>query len=241
MSGASYSSCGVDGDYDMAGPDGEVLFEMGLADYGSQSTHTFCVSGVGPPPCAQPYPEVTGLNATVQSAGVLLQWNPIVGSIGCQVQGGVIGGGNASVTVSQPEASQLFVGNNSLQAGQNYQWRVRCGCSANPLIAGPWSPYDQFSSGAAKDRSTATSAKDDFKIAPNPANGFTQLFLNSNETSIGVIALFDISGKLVLQQNIVLTKGANTIQLDLTDHEAGLYLLNTQWGNEAVQSKLVIQ
>jgi hypothetical protein len=241
MSGASYSSCGVDGDYDMVGPDGEVLFEMGLADYGSQSTHTFCVSGVGPPPCAQPYPQVTGLNATVQSAGVLLQWNPIVGSIGCQVQGGVIGGGNASVTVSQPEASQLFVGNNSLQAGQDYQWRVRCGCSANPLIAGPWSPYDQFSSGAAKDRSTATSAKDDFKIAPNPANGFTQLFLNSNETSIGVISLFDISGKLVVQQNIVLTKGANTIQLDLTDHEAGLYLLNTQWGNEAVQSKLVIQ
>jgi len=241
MSGASYSSCGVDGDYDMAGPDGEVLFEMGQADYGSQSAHAFCVSGDGPAPCAQPYPQVTGLNSTIQANGVLLQWSPIAGSIGCQVQGGVIGGGNASINVNQPEAAQLFVSNNSLQTGQNYQWRVRCACSASPLIAGPWSSYDQFSPGAAKNRSTATNAEDDFKIAPNPANGFTQLFLNSNENSIGVISLFDITGKLVLQQNVAVSKGSNTLQLDLTDHNTGLYILTAQWGNEVFQSKLILQ
>lgn len=242
MSGASYASCGVDGDYSMVGAEGEILFEMGPADYGSQSVHTFCVSGDGPPPCAQPYPQVSGLSSTVQGSGVLLQWDPIVGSIGCQVQGGPIGGGNASITVNQPEASQVFVGNNSLQAGEDYQWRVRCGCSANPLVAGPWSPYDQFSIGGAKDnRSAAGATKSEFKIAPNPTNGFTQLFFTSKESSSAVISLFDISGKLVLQQNVALIKGANNIQLDLTGQEAGLYLLTTQWGNEAVQSKLIIQ
>ncbi len=76
MSGSSYSFCGVDGDYDMTGPGGEVLFEMGNADYGSEATHTFCIDGGGTPPCSQPYPEVTGLNSTVFSNGVLLEWNP---------------------------------------------------------------------------------------------------------------------------------------------------------------------
>jgi hypothetical protein len=244
MSGASYSSCGVDGDYEMIGPDGEILFEMGAADYGSQATHTFCIEGTGVPPCAQPYPEVTGLSSTVQSGGVLLQWNPIIGSIGCQIQGGVIGGGNASITVGQPEASQYFVGNNSLQAGQNYQWRVRCGCSNNPLIAGPWSAYDQFSLASALEARTSSTHIDsgqEVVIAPNPTNGFTQLFLNSNESSNGVISLFDITGKLVLQQNIALSKGVNILQLDLSDYKSGLYVLTTQWENRVFQTKLIIQ
>ncbi|HKK38999.1 MAG TPA: S8 family serine peptidase, partial [Cryomorphaceae bacterium] len=206
MNGSSYSFCGVDGDYEMLGPDGEVLFEMGAANYGSQSTHTFCIEGDQTPPCAQPYPQVTGLNTTVQANGVLFSWIPIAGSIGCQVQGGVIGGGSSAITIGQPEASELFVSNNSLQAGQNYQWRVRCGCSTNPLIVGPWSVYDQFFLGAAKDnRSSASKEMEDFKIAPNPANGFTQVFINSNEALSGVISLFDVTGKLVLQQNMNLS------------------------------------
>ncbi len=244
MSGTSYSFCGVDGDYEMLGPDGEILFEMGAADYGSQATHTFCIEGTGVPPCAQPYPQVTGLSSTVQINGVLLQWNPIIGSIGCQIQGGVIGGGNASITVGQPEASQFFVGNNSLQAGQDYQWRVRCGCSNNPLIAGPWSPYDQFSLASARGSMTSAANVDsdeEVVIAPNPANGFAQVFLNSTESLNGVISLFDITGKMVFQQNVALSKGANTLQLDLTEYNSGLYLLTTQWGNRVFQSKLIIQ
>ncbi|MGB6034706.1 MAG: S8 family serine peptidase [Cryomorphaceae bacterium] len=243
MSGASYTSCGVDGNYEMLGPDGSVLFEMGVSDYGSQSIHTFCVNGDGPPPCAQPYPQVTGLSSTVQINGVLLQWNPIPGSIGCQVQGGIIGGGNSSITVGQPEASQLFVGNNSIQPGLGYQWRVRCGCSSNPLIAGPWSEYDQFSRAlAARDGSVVTAnGETALKIAPNPTTGSTQLFFNLNDASTAIVSLFDISGKLVFQQNLNLEKGANTVHLDLTDREAGLYLLNTQLESETLQSKLIIQ
>jgi hypothetical protein len=242
MSGTSYGSCGVDGDYAMLGPDGEVLFEMGAADYGSQSTHTFCVNGDGPPPCAQPYPQVTGLSATVESTGVLLQWNPISGSVGCQVQGGIIGGGNVSITVGQPEASQLFVGNNSISAGFDYQWRVRCACSSNPLIAGTWSEYDQFSRGIAARNGLATAnGETSLKIAPNPATGFTQLFFNLNDVSTAIVSLFDISGKLVFQQNLSLEKGTNAIQLDLSEREAGLYILNTQLESETIKSKLIIQ
>jgi hypothetical protein len=156
----------------------------------------------------------------------------------------VIGGGNASITVGQPEASQYFVGNNSLQAGQNYQWRVRCGCSNNPLIAGPWSAYDQFSLASALEARTSSTHIDsgqEVVIAPNPTNGFTQLFLNSNESSNGVISLFDITGKLVLQQNIALSKGVNILQLDLSDYKSGLYVLTTQWENRVFQTKLIIQ
>lgn len=242
MSGSTYSSCGVDGDYDMVGPDGEILFEMGSANYGSQSSHTFCVQENVVPPCAKPYPQVTGLTSTIQSGGVLLQWDPIIGSIGCQVQGGIVGGGLTSVTVSQNEASQLFVSNNGLQSGQAYQWRVRCGCSTSPLIAGAWSGVDQFFPAAAR---SAFGSGDDreqsAKIVPNPTNGFTRIVLNSDESFSGTISLFDIAGKLVLQRNVALLKGENTVQLNLADHTPGLYLLTARWGNEVFQSKLIIQ
>lgn len=242
MSGASYASCGVDGDYEMLGPDGEVLFEMAQADYGTQATHTFCVSGDGTPPCDQPYPQVSGLTSTVQSAGVLLQWNPIVGSIGCQVQGGIIGSGSTSITVNQTEVGELFVSNNNLQSGQNYEWRVRCGCSTDPLVAGAWSDYDQFSLAAARSFTAAsTEAENALRIAPNPANGMTQIFLDANQASSGVISLYDISGKMVLQQNVAIAEGLNTVELDISSFDPGLYLMSAQQGSLVLQSKLIIQ
>lgn len=242
MNGSSYSFCGVDGDYEMTGPGDEVLFEMAEADYGSESTHVFCIEGAGPPPCSQPYPQVSGLNSTVLGNGVLFEWDPIAGSIGCQIQGGVIGGGVASITVNQPEASEYFVSNNILQAGQDYQWRVRCGCQINPIIAGPWSDYDQFSLGNARGSfSSAAASAESFRIAPNPSQGMTTLFVSSTESANGVLSVFNITGKLIVQQNISIAEGVNTFEIDLSEQPPGMYFMKGQWTNSEYQTKLIIR
>lgn len=47
MFGSQWSGCDVDGDYAMTGPDGGVLFAMETADYGTGTSHAFCLeSGV---------------------------------------------------------------------------------------------------------------------------------------------------------------------------------------------------
>lgn len=144
--------------------------------------------------------------------------------------------------MSQPEASELFISNNSLQAGQNYQWRVRCGCQANPIIAGPWSPYDQFSLGSAREfSSSGNSNEESLRIAPNPTAGLTKFFLTSSHISEGSLSVFNITGKLVYQQNLSLNEGANMLEIDLSDQPSGLYLVKGQWGNSEYQSKLIIR
>ncbi len=95
------------------------------------------------PPCTVPYPQVTGTASTTLPNGILLTWNPIPGSLGCQIQGGLASGGPQELfQVIQPALSQFFIPQGQLTAGQTYRWRVRCGCSFT--VGGPFTPYSNF-------------------------------------------------------------------------------------------------
>jgi hypothetical protein len=97
----------------------------------------------GAPACELPYPQVTGTTETFQANGVLFSWNPIPGSLGCEIQGGLASGGpTQTFQVIQPNLSQFFVPQGQLNPGTNYRWRVRCGCSFT--VGGPWTPYQNF-------------------------------------------------------------------------------------------------
>lgn len=48
------SGCAQDGNYVMTGPGGVVAFQMGNANYGTGTTHTFCVGATGTPGCMNP-------------------------------------------------------------------------------------------------------------------------------------------------------------------------------------------
>ncbi|MCB0761761.1 MAG: S8 family serine peptidase [Flavobacteriales bacterium] len=45
------SGCAIDGDYSMTGGDGSVIFQMATPNYGSGTSHSFCLSGSGTPGC----------------------------------------------------------------------------------------------------------------------------------------------------------------------------------------------
>jgi len=97
----------------------------------------------GTTPCTLPYPVVTGLAAANQANGVLLTWNPIPGSLGCRIQGGLASGGPLQeFQVIQPNLSQFFVPQSQLVNGLTYRARVRCGCSLT--VGGAYSPFVNF-------------------------------------------------------------------------------------------------
>lgn len=97
----------------------------------------------GEVPCESPYPEVTGKNETFQSNGVLLSWNPIPGSQGCEVQGSrADGAGSRKFRILGENISERFVPQSLLTPGTTYRWRVRCGCSTS--VAGPYTEYRFF-------------------------------------------------------------------------------------------------
>jgi hypothetical protein len=101
----------------------------------------------GPAPCANPYPQVdfSSLSATTLPNGKLrFEWEPIEGQIGCQINI-VVGTGpqQASIIRPGPNASFFDAPVNQLVPFTTYNFRVRCGCSQFPLIAGAYTPYAQ--------------------------------------------------------------------------------------------------
>lgn len=101
------------------------------------STYTITVDSCAVSACG---PDPTGLMTSVTSTGVDFSWNPVAGSIGCQVRGRPAG--TSSYTNSAPifgsEPTSYSLPSSVLSTG-DYDWGVRCACSTSPLIATNWS------------------------------------------------------------------------------------------------------
>lgn len=95
---------------------------------------------IGSSICNEPYPAVTGMDANSDINGTTLTWDPIPGSIGCQhsLKNATTEELIIQHTQMGSEVSQIMVPSNLLDANTSYRWRIRCGCSKNPVVAGPW-------------------------------------------------------------------------------------------------------
>ncbi|MGB6036317.1 MAG: FG-GAP-like repeat-containing protein, partial [Cryomorphaceae bacterium] len=115
-----------------------------------QDAFTKAVSYFGcsaPEPCEDPFPAVSEASlSTIQFSNVFTTlWDPVPGQIGCQIQVRYAGGSilGAKIVGGQ-NASTFNIPFSVLQPSTSYQWRVRCGCSQTPLVAGPFSSWQQF-------------------------------------------------------------------------------------------------
>jgi len=187
--------------------------------------------------CESPYPAVTGLTSEVAAAGVTLRWEPIIGSIGCRVQGGTsIGGPTQSLTQFNSDANEVFVSSGALSPGTTYLWRVRCGCTTS--IVGPWSDIATFTTlGDGIVPLEGSNRGESWTIFPNPANGSVWIDLQINHDAPVVLRLVDLSGRLVREQRIT---AGRLIEFDLTGIPSGLYLMSKWTGDEVETVKLMV-
>jgi len=193
------------------------------------------------PPCELPYPQVDGLSFSNENGGVLLSWNPIEGAIGCQLQFQLPDGTTATRIKPGANASQFFIPGNFLVNGGTYNWRVRCGCSTNPLVVGPFSPFSSFAffdlSGLAENPSTT------LRAVPNPSNGQTFISLNTTiDASQASVEVYDLSGRLVRQvyNGNVASNQEMRFQFDGSDLPEGIYLIRYTSNSEVTTEKMMI-
>ena len=190
-------------------------------------------------PCTLPFPQTTDLESNVTTNGVALSWTPIPGALGCQVRGGTLQSGFVQTfNVFQPEASGFFVPASALTNGTAYQWQVRCGCSLNPPIAGPWSETSFFSFGQGKSglmENTQIPAR--ATIFPNPADQFVHV-----TTSIyaPLIEIFDATGRQMEIRNINEGQGL-LIRFETKNWPAGIYFVRTHFASGPATTKLVLE
>ena len=240
LAGAEYTFCGADGNYTITGAGGAVLVSMPVANFGSQAVHTFCVEEDDPTvPCTTPYPQVTGLTSSVQANGVVLSWNPIPGSLGCQIEGGLNGSSALQqFQVIQNDLSTFFVPSGQLPlANQTYRWRVRCGCSLNPPIAGPWTPFSTFFwPFNAKSAFGETS----LLMYPNPTTGSIQLsYLSAMDGKVD-LRIYDLMGRLVHAENRLVREGNTDIQMDMGHLIPGMYMVEILAGAKKETGRFVL-
>jgi hypothetical protein len=185
--------------------------------------------------CQSPYPAVSDLSSSNVSNGVQLSWTPIEGSIGCQIRAGLSSVGfQTTVTVFEANASEFFVPATAIQSGAEYQWQVRCGCSADPLVVGPWSSTGFFSFGSAisGDVIAENVSEQEMVLYPNPA---TDVLRVSSVNGI-VMHVFDVNGRVVHSQSMNVQE-AGLIRLDVSSWSSGIYLMTVSDKDGSVSRK----
>ena len=240
MFGSNYAFCDVDGDYAITDGLGNALVEMTApnANFGSQASHAFCIGTQSP--CQTPYPVVTNLTTEVQPTGIVLQWDPIPGSIGCRVEGGIApSGGLQTFTTLGAEVESYFVNQSKLKSGKTYRWRVQCGCS-NSMI-GDWSVWNEFtwSGGSGLIGGNDKSLSQDVWLYPNPASTELQVTLYREIAGVTHIAVFDARGSMVYVASEKTNAGDASFTVDLSQLSSGIYVLEVTGDDMAIRKRFV--
>jgi len=178
------------------------------------------------------------LQAEVQTLGVYLSWDPIPGTIGCRVQGNVLGSPfSKNVNVLIPEAASLSVNNNALQPNTTYEWRVQCGCQLNPLVLTPWSETSVFTTGAAiaENQTNQIFGENIFmNVYPNPSSGEVNLFASFEIKSVEI---YDMIGRMIHSEPV---SGNFNFQVNLAELPQGAYILKASNSQTVVTQHITI-
>ncbi|MBK6521724.1 MAG: T9SS type A sorting domain-containing protein [Sphingobacteriaceae bacterium] len=79
-----------------------------------------------------------------------------------------------------------------------------------------------------------------FEIYPNPSNDFTNLILSSKTPIQANIIVYDLVGKVMIEKIIRIEQGYNTIPLDLSSLNSGIYNLLLNSANLNITKKIAV-
>ncbi|MFT7080376.1 MAG: hypothetical protein ACJAZC_001922 [Cryomorphaceae bacterium] len=185
--------------------------------------------------CSNPFPGVDEASlATVQVGNAIsTAWTPVPGQIGCQVQVRLAGGPILGAQiVGGANAGGFNIPLNVLQLGTDYEWRVRCGCSQTPLIAGAFSSWQPFS----------TPAGAGITSSPNPTAGQSNVTFTVVEEGTTTLEVFDLSGRLVdaIFTGVAQPNNDYRFEFDGSALPNGVYIYRLTTESEMVNEKFMI-
>ncbi|MFT5847823.1 MAG: hypothetical protein ACJARX_000780 [Psychroserpens sp.] len=79
---------------------------------------------------------------------------------------------------------------------------------------------------------------DSFAMFPNPVKDKVTIRTNANTFGTITINIIDLQGKLILEQHI---SEGNTVELDITDLQSGLYFVKLNANNKRIVKKRIIE
>ncbi len=211
-------------------------------DFGGSAFTDLCDQCVGgntnlEPCCPDPFPAIDeeSLSVSLSDNNATLSWEAILGQNGCQVQGREAG--TTELLVDEiligGNVNSFSVSTNPLVPGTTYQWRVRCGCSIDPPIGGPFTPWQNV---------TLPGEGVNLQTAPNPVTNWSTVTFSILYDSYVTLEVYDLSGKVlstIFAGNQF--KGIeNRYEFDASDLPNGIYLYRLTTEKEIITEKFMI-
>jgi hypothetical protein len=202
----------------------------GGADY---SINLTCVTN-----CVEPFPQVdqASLTSSVNPNNntVSLGWDPVPFQIGCQIQVRLLGaqqnlGGRIILgpTVGATQIAGVF-----LDDCTDYEWRVRCGCSQDPLVAGDWTDWEEFSTEGCPQISTS----------PNPTEGQSFVTFEVPSETYTTLEVIDLNGRVIsgVFGGQAQPNNEYRFEFDGSDLPNGVYIYRLTTEDQVVNEKFII-
>jgi hypothetical protein len=135
-----------------------------------------------------------------------------------------------------------------LQPNTKYRVRLRTLCNQCTTQQGNskksnWSPIVEFTTpgNGNKQASLETANPLTLNLYPNPNKGNFTIAFNSEKTDELHLAVFDVTGRLIYENNVPVQSGNNDLPFELKGISSGIYSLRVRLGAESQQIKLVIE
>jgi hypothetical protein len=80
-----------------------------------------------------------------------------------------------------------------------------------------------------------------FNVRPNPTTGIVEVNYECESTATTLLKMYDDRGTLLMSKEIECRKGQNTLTLDLSGREDGLYLLSVTTDDDVYKVRLVLR
>jgi uncharacterized surface protein with fasciclin (FAS1) repeats len=199
-----------------------------------------------------PAPQNLTVSQTPSSNFIHFQWDPVPGSVVCQLRGGLVGGSVHSVRVyPDEEGTEPFkraISKSQFEIGEDYEVRVRCACSLDPLVASEFSETVFFvplgvSGIEAEEGNLASEGNLSMTVFPNPSNlGFINLNLSNADglATEGLIEVRDITGRVISSQRVAI-EANQLLQVETNAIPAGLYTVSYTYGTDRVTERFIIE
>ena len=83
-------------------------------------------------------------------------------------------------------------------------------------------------------------AENGFSVYPNPANDIVHLRLNNQQATNGQLTIYDLSGRLVLTENLEMTAGLQEVTVSVSELSEGTYIVRLNTGESTQTGKIII-
>ena len=163
-----------------------------------------------------------------------LTWDAVPDAISYTVQFRVLG---ATTWGSEATTSETSITASSLSNGTSYEWHVRSNCNGTQSA---YSGICSFTAGQSNSSSCAgeRGVLAGVSVYPNPAGSMVRIEAEMNGEAPVTITLTDALGRVALIRQL----GADlALDLDVSDLEAGLYLVRATNGTEEQVIRLMVE